>query len=323
MIYQAPSALRAAGPALLCGLILVGCTQSESPAYQGYVEGEYVRVAAPFAGTLDRLLVKRGQTITAGTQLFALENENEAAARRESEERLRGAEAQLADLKKGKRPVEVDVVRAQLAQAVAAAQLSAVQLKRDEQLVSQGFISKERLDATLSAQRRDSAHVAELQDQLKSVQLASREDQIRAQAAEVDAARAALAQSDWRLKQKSVGAAKAGLVFDTIYAEGEWVPAGSPVVSLLPPGGVKVRFFVPETALGGLKPGQAIEVRCDGCQQSFTATITYISPQAEFTPPIIYSNETRAKLVFMIEARPTPEDALRLRPGQPVGVALK
>ena len=323
MVHQTPGNLRTAGPALLCSLFLIACTNSETPAYQGYVEGEFVRVAAPFAGTLDRLLVKRGQTITAGTPLFALEQENEAAARREAEERLRAAEAQLADLKKGKRPVEVDVVRAQLAQAVASEQLSTVQLKRDEQLVSQGFISKDKLDASRTAQRRDSAHVAELRDQLKSAQLASREDQIRAQAAEVDAARAALAQSDWRLKQKSVSAAKAGLVFDTIYSEGEWVPAGSPVVSLLPPGGVKVRFFVPETALGGLKPGQAVEARCDGCQRPLAVTITYISPQAEFTPPIIYSNETRAKLVFMIEARPTPQDALQLRPGQPVGVTLK
>jgi HlyD family secretion protein len=323
LVDQPPGILRAAALVLFCSAFPVACTHSETPAYQGYVEAEFVRVAAPFAGTLDRLLVKRGQTITVGTPLFALEKENEAAARRESQERLRAAEAQLADLKKGKRPVEVDVVRAQLAQAVAAAQLSTVQLKRDEELVRQGFISKERLDTTLTAQRRDSAHVAELSDQLKSAQLASREDQIRSQAAEVDAAHAALAQSDWRLKQKSVDAAKAGLVFDTIYAEGEWVPAGSPVVSLLPPGSVKVRFFVPETALGGLKPGQAVEVRCDGCKQPLAATITYISPQAEFTPPIIYSNETRAKLVFMIEARSTPEDALQLRPGQPVGVTLK
>jgi HlyD family secretion protein len=206
---------------------------------------------------------------------------------------------------------------------VAAEQLSAVQLNRDRQLVAQGFISKDKLDASRTAQQRDAAHVAELRDQLKTAQLASREDQIRAQAAEVDAARAALAQSEWRLKQKSVAAAKAGLVFDTLYVEGEWVPAGSPVVSVLPPGNVKVRFFVPENAVGSLKPGQAVEVRCDGCGQPVSAFVSYISPQPEFTPPVIYSNETRAKLVFMIEARPGPEEGVRLRPGQPVEVTVK
>jgi HlyD family secretion protein len=307
----------------LC-LTLGSCARKETaPGYQGYVEAEFVRVAAPFAGTLDKLLVARGQTVAAGASLFVLEQENEAAARREAEERLRAAEAQLTDLRKGKRPVELDVARAQLAQGIAAEQLSSVQLTRDEQLVGQGFISKEKLDTSRASLRRDSARVAELRDQLRSAQLASREDQIRAQAFEVDAARAALAQSDWRLKQKSVGAAKSGLVFDTIYAEGEWVPAGSPVISLLPPGNVKVRFFVPEAALGGLKPGAQIAVRCDGCDRVILATISYISPQAEFTPPVIYSNETRAKLVFMIEARPATEEAVHLRPGQPVEVSLR
>jgi HlyD family secretion protein len=308
---------------IACSMVLASCARTETPPYQGYVEGEFVRVAAPFAGTLDKLMVTRGQTIVAGVPLFALEQENEAAARREAEDRLRSAEAQLADLKKGKRPAELDAIRAQLAQAIAAEQLSSVQLARDEQLVAQGFISKEKLDTSRTNLRRDIARVAELRDQLRIAQLASREDQIRAQASEVDAARAALAQSDWRLKQKSVGAAKGGLVFDTLYVEGEWVPAGSPVVSLLPPGNVKVRFFVPELLVGGLKMGQNVAISCDGCGEAIPATITYVSPQSEFTPPVIYSNETRAKLVFLIEARPKAEETARLRPGQPVAVALR
>ncbi|ESJ10752.1 hypothetical protein B551_0215395 [Cupriavidus sp. HPC(L)] len=98
------------------------------------------------------------------------------------------------------------------------------------------------------------------------------------------------------------------------------MPAGSPVVRLLPPGNVKVRFFVPEAAIGTLRPGQAVRLTCDGCGAAIPATIRYVSSQAEYTPPVIYSNETRRKLVFLVEARPAPADAARLHPGQPVEV---
>lgn len=308
---------------LLCALAMNGCSHDEPPVYQGYAEGEFVRVAAPFAGNLEKLQVKRGDNITTGAPLFVLEQENEAAARHQAEERLHAAEAQLADLQKGKRPVELDVIKAQLAQAIAARQLSAAQLKRAQELVTQGFISKEALDTTRSTDNQNAARVAELTNQVKSAELAGRDDQIRAQAAEVDAARAALAQSDWQLKQKTVGASKTGLVFDTLYVEGEWVPAGSPVVSLLPPGNIKLRFFVPEAVVGSLMPGRAVEARCDGCGSAIPAKISYVSPQPEFTPPVIYSNDTRTKLVFLIEARPDTKDAMRLKPGQPVEVTLR
>jgi HlyD family secretion protein len=111
-------------------------------------------------------------------------------------------------------------------------------------------------------------------------------------------------------------------VFDTIYREGEWVAAGSPVVRLLPPQNVKVRFFVPEAIVGGLATGRAVAIQCDGCGGDIPATLTYVSTEAEFTPPVIYSNETRSKLVFMVEARPAVEHAGRLHPGAPVSVRI-
>ena len=115
----------------------------------------------------------------------------------------------------------------------------------------------------------------------------------------------------------------AGTVQDTYFVEGEWVPAGRPIVSLLPPGNVKVRFYVPETVVGALRIEQAIQVSCDGCGAPLRATLSYVSAQAEFTPPVLYSKESRAKLVFLVEARPQPQDSARLRPGQPVDVSLK
>jgi HlyD family secretion protein len=112
------------------------------------------------------------------------------------------------------------------------------------------------------------------------------------------------------------------LIYDTFFVEGEWVPAGRPVVSLLPPGNIKLRFYVPEAVVGGLRVGQAVKVSCDGCGAPLAAAVSYVSPAAEFTPPIIYSRETRAKLVFLVEARPEAKDATRLKPGQPVDVSL-
>ncbi|WP_180180291.1 HlyD family secretion protein, partial [Achromobacter insuavis] len=169
----------------------------------------------------------------------------------------------------------------------------------------------------------DAARVRELRAQLEVANLPGRQDQRRAQAAQVEAARATLAQADWTLAQKRLAAPTAALVFDTLYRVGEWVPAGSPVVSLLPPGNIKVRFFVPETVVGTLKPGQQATVRCDGCGDPVPVRIDYISPQAEYTPPVIYSRETRGKLVYMVEARPAADAATRLHPGQPVEAALQ
>jgi HlyD family secretion protein len=125
------------------------------------------------------------------------------------------------------------------------------------------------------------------------------------------------------VSQRRVLAPAAGLVQDTFFLQGEWVPAGRPVASLLPPGNTKVRFFVPEPVLGTVQPGDTVRVACDGCPAPLSARIVFISRQAEFTPPVLYSRGSREKLVYMVEARPPLEDAARLRPGQPVDVTLE
>ncbi|HUP29369.1 MAG TPA: HlyD family efflux transporter periplasmic adaptor subunit, partial [Usitatibacter sp.] len=274
-------------------------------------------------GTLVRLDAQRGQDVKDGAPLFALEAGSEDAARREAEERARRAQAQVEDLKKGKRPSEIGSVRAVLTQAEVAARLSERELARQNDLVAKGFVSQQRADEARSARDRDRARVAELQNDVTTVAAGARPDEIRAAEAEAAAARQALAQADWRLRQKSVAATVTGTVSDTLFVRGEWVPAGAPVVSLLPPGNVKVRFFVPESRLGAVKVGQKVELSCDGCGQPLEAAISFIAPQAEFTPPVIYSKDNRNKLVFLVEARPNEKDAVRLHPGQPVDVRLK
>jgi HlyD family secretion protein len=307
---------------IAAALLLAACGNNAPPSLQGYVEGEYVRVAAPFGGTLVKLDAERGGQVAAGAPLFALEAENEDAARREARERLRRAEAQVEDLRKGKRASEIEASRAQLAQSEVTASHSAKEYARQLDLVSKGFVSQQRADEARAARDRDRGRVAELQADLATMRSGARPDEIRAAEAEAGAAREALAQADWRLRQKSVSSTVSGTVTDTLFVRGEWVPAGAPVVAVLPPGNVKVRFFVPEPRLASVKVGQKVTLACDGCEKEIGASITYVAPTAEFTPPVIYSKDNRSKLVYLVEARPAEADAAKLHPGQPVDVRL-
>jgi HlyD family secretion protein len=151
-------------------------------------------------------------------------------------------------------------------------------------------------------------------------------DQARAQrdtdAAQVESLQAALDKAKWSFDQKQQFAPANAFVQDTLYRQGEFVAAGNPVVVFLPPENLKVRFFVPQEVLPKIKTGETVNVNFDGAKKNYSATISYISTQVEFTPPVIYNRENRAKLVFMIEAKFSPADASGLRPGQPVDVKI-
>jgi HlyD family secretion protein len=160
----------------------------------------------------------------------------------------------------------------------------------------------------------------QLEADLKTAHLGSRSDQIAAVEAGVRAQEAALAKAEWDLSQKRQTASQAGLVFDTLYREGEWVAAGRPVVALLPPQNIKVRAFVPETHIGKIHPGDSVQAFVDGVREPFTGKVSFISPKAEYTPPVIFSRESRSKLVFMVEIVFDPKTAANLHPGQPVDI---
>jgi len=133
-------------------------------------------------------------------------------------------------------------------------------------------------------------------------------------------ANANLAWSETRLARRSAVSPAEGTIQEVYYRPGETVPAGRPVVALLPPGNLKVRFFAPEALLPEIKFGAVVDVSCDGCEKGLTAKVSFIARSAEFTPPVIYSLDERAKLVFLIEAR--PEQPEKFRVGQPVSVTL-
>ncbi len=306
-------------PVALC---VSACNDPTPAPWSGYAEGDYVYVAAPLAGRLDTLSVQAGQSVAKGAVLFILESDNETAARDEAAARLLGAQAQVANLDKGRRSAEIAVIEAQLTQALASAKQASQELQRQQQLIAQGFVSKARIDDASTAVNQAQAHVAEVQAALRVARLPARSDERTASQASATAAAAVLRQSQWRTDQKQQVAPGDALVADVYFQTGEWVPAGQPVVSLLPPQNLKARFFVPQSELATLAPGQTVLLSCDGCAGPIAARILRIASQPEFTPPVIYSNAQRAKLVFMVEAQPAPGDASRLKPGQPLDVRL-
>jgi len=307
----------------LTALSLVsGCRRAGSSAYQGYLEGEFVYVASPLAGQLEKLSVARGTRVEAGTPLFTLEQGAEITSLRESAERLRQAQARLADLRKGQRPSELAALEARLAQARTAAELSRLELERAAKLHQSTVLSDDDFDRVRLTHEGNTTLIAETAAQLITAQLGGRPDVIAAAEADVAAAQAALDRTGWNVAQKSRAAPAAALVYDTLFREGEFVAAGQPVVALLPPANLKVRFFVPEVEFGTLKAGDLVKVAISGHPAPLDAHISYLSPKPEYTPPVLYNRENRAKLVFMIEAVFDPAAARDLHPGQPVDVTI-
>ncbi len=304
-------------------LFIAGCSPEPSSAFQGYLEGEYVYVSSPLSGVITSRPVDRGATIKKGDLVFVLEQDAELAGLKEAEDRCAQASSKLDNLRKGKRPSEVASVQARLEQARANLALSELTLERRKQLKQDGVISQEEWDVALRQKDSNAALVSSLESDLETSRLGAREDEIKAAEAELQAAQALRTKAKWVVDQKTQRAPVDGYIQETMYRPGEWVAAGSPVLSLLPPTSLKVRFFVPEPRLNSVTVGASVQIALDGRKETVEAKVNYISPQAEFTPPVIYSRETRSKLVFMVEAALAPEWAGKLNPGQPADVRLK
>lgn len=304
----------------LAAIGLSACRRAPPTDWQGYLEGEFVYVASPLAGRLENLAVAKGTRVDAGAPLFTLERGSELAAQRQAADVLRSATARLTDLRKGSRPSEIAAISARLEQAKVTADLSRLDLARQENLFKTQVIAASEIDRSRLAHEKNLRTLEELNAQLETARLGGRTDAIAAAEADVSSAAAAKEKADWSVTQKTQSAPRAGFVFDTLYREGEFVAAGAPVVALLPPENLKVRFFVPEEKLAALHAGQRVRVTMTG-RPALEARVSYLSPQPEYTPPVLYNRENRAKLVFMIEAQLDAAAARELHPGQPVDVA--
>ncbi len=308
---------------LVLAVLIGGCEKPPVPAYQGYVEGEYLYLSAPQAGYLKSLDAARGSRVTAGQALFAIATDPDSQALAEAEARTGSAREKVENLKEPRRAPEIATLQANLQAAQASLRLARSRLQQQEALAKAKFVSQAALDEARSAFEQASAQVEANRQQLATYRATlGRQSEVRGAEADLRAAAALAEQKRWVVERKAVSAPSAGEVSETYYRPGEWVPAGAAVASLLPDARRRLRFYVPETALATLKLGQKIEAGCDGCAAPIRATIDFIAAQAEYTPPVIYSRGSREKLVFRVEAAPDAEQAASLRPGLPVDVRL-
>lgn len=292
---------------------------SNAPHYLGYVEGETTLVAPPIAGRLVARPVERGSRVKKGDRLFVLDTNQADTEVARAAAILAEFQARHANLLTGKRSEEQDVVRAQRRELEASLALAEQDLKRQTDLTAKNYASRQSYDQAVAQVAELRARAASLAAKERAGDLAARESEITAAAALIEQSQANLTRARSRLADLMPVAPEDALVENTFFNIGEWVPLGSAVVSLLPDYRVKLRFFLPELEVAKAHAGGRIRFTCDGCPPDLVATISYVSPRAEYTPPVIYSQSARAKLVFMIEARPEPTQLL-LQPGLPIAV---
>lgn len=267
---------------LSLALLLSACGDPRSDLLQGYGEADYLYLASQESGVIGELFVREGDHVDAGGAVFRLDPERLNLS-------AQGAEAR----------------RAAAAQAVQTARVEATLMQRNYarglELFEQGFYPRARLDSDRAARDAANARLAQAQR-------------------EASAAGAETGLAQERLDDLAGRAPQAGTIERIFHRPGEVVAAGQPIVALLPPQNMKVRFFAPQELLPRLPVGARVSVRCDGCEQPIDATVTFVAREPQFTPPVIYSLDQREKLVFLIEARfeaPTP-----IRPGMPVDVRI-
>jgi len=287
--------------------------------YLGYVEGESTLVAPPVSGRLVARLVERGGRVDKGDRLYVIDTTQAEAEVARATAMLAEFQARHDNMMTGKRTDEMDVIRAQHSEVDASLTLAEADLKRETDLLRRGVTSRQAYDQAVAQVVELRARAASLAARERVGGLAARDGEIAAAAAMIEQSQANLARARNRLFDLMPVALEEALVENTFFNVGEWVSAGSPVVSLLPEHNVKLRFFVHEEDVARARPGRQVRFSCDGCPAGLTAAISYVAPRAEYTPPIIYSQNARAKLVFMVEARPDPTQS-PLPAGLPVSV---
>ncbi len=286
--------------AILAAISLVACSQTEDRALTGYVEADLLYLAPQDSGVVKTLAVREGDRVNAGDIVFTLD-----AARASITAEQAAATAEGAALRTG----DNGAMAKQIAEAEASYSLAEKTFNRSRALVGSGAVTKEKYDI-------DAASLAAAKARLEAAR-AERAAMIH----DRDSAGAAARFAKQRLSDLAVAAPAAGSIERIYRRPGEIAAVGDPVVSLLAPENLKLKFFAPEALLSSLKLGGILAFSCDGCAPAQSATISYIASEPQFTPPVIYSLKERDKLVFLVEAR--PDDPSRLRPGLPVTIDLQ
>jgi HlyD family secretion protein len=276
----------------------------------GYIEGESLFLAAPVAGTVSAIRAEEGQRVAAGAQLFAIDPATLSAQGEQAQAQIAEARTQIASAQANAQQAEAEATAAATDVDKAQRDLNRLlSVRRDDAAAVAGTD----IDAAQAALREASARLRAARETASA-----RRSQIAAARAQESQARGGSREVDIRVGQLSPPAPTAGRVEEVYFRPGEWVAANQPVVSLLPDDRIKVRFFVPEKDVARYRPGQSVRFSCDSCASGLSAKVTYVSPRPEFTPPVIFSRDSRDRLVFMVEA--LPAKPANLMPGLPVDV---
>ena len=276
----------------------------------GYIEGESLFLAAPVSGTVSSIRAREGQRVPAGAQLFSIDPATLSAEGEQARAQVAEARTQIASAQANARQAEAEVAAAAADSDKARRDLNRLlSVHRDDPAAVAGTD----IDAAQAAAREASARLRATRDTA-----AARRAQVAAAQAAENQAKGGKREVDIRVDQLSPPAPSPARVEEVFYRPGEWVAANQPVVSLLPDDRIKVRFFVPEEEVARYRPGRSVRFSCDGCAAGLSAKINYVSPRPEFTPPVIFSRDSRDRLVFMVEA--LPQRPAGLMPGLPVDV---
>jgi HlyD family secretion protein len=305
---------------LVLATVMVCSCERTPRQYQGYVEGEDIYLASPIAGKLVKICVQRGQKVRKGQLLFQLDPEPQTMLIKEAKSAYTQGEHLVQDLKQPKRPAEIDAIKAQIAQADAQLQLAILRVKRNQTLYDKRVLDKDSLDASVERQKELTNLKAQFESNLTLALEGARPEQISAQESQLYSLGIKIQQAQWELDQKTMYAPDKGSIFDVYFRRGEFVTAQRPVLSLLTPRNTRIEFFVPLEDLAKIYVGKKIQFSCENCSKENQAVISYVSPEAEYAPPLVYSRENSDKLVFRIKAR--AEHADRIMPGQPVIVRV-
>lgn len=302
------------------GLIaILGLGEPIEPIYTGYVEGDYVYVAPTSSGRIEQITVVASDHVAAGTVLFAQDRSQAEASVVIVESKVAIAQAQLENSQSGARAEEIEVVQAQLEMAQANLLLAEQTVTRNEELAKGGVASQNRIDAGLAQLASAKAQTHQLRAQISAMSLPARPAERAQAAANLAAAKAELARAMTDLTMRTIVAPVAGTVEQVFYDVGEVAQPGMPILSLLPADGRIVRFFIPEPSRAMFAIGDHLSMECSGCGPDIEVVLTYIDQQPQFTPPIIYSRDERARLIYRAEAQPV--QPISLFPGQPVTLA--
>ena len=304
-------------------LPLAGCGDRGGDQFTGYMEAQLLLVGAERGGRINGLAVAEGGRVAAGQPLFAIDDLETRAETDQAAAGVVEARAVLADARAPlQRPADLSVLDQAVRQAEAIARLSERDYRRANAIAARGFLSKADLDAARAARDRDLAALGAARDRIAQGRQASRGAQIEAAEAALARASAAERRAATGLAKFNVVAPAAGSVEQVYFRTGEVVAVGQPVVALLPPERLKVRFFVPEPRLAEARIGRIVSVACDACPAGLTARIAFVSRDAEFTPPVILARGDRDRLVYLVDAVPLG-DTGRLTAGQPIDVRFK